>query len=72
MTNAEASLSPTSSSVDEGGLHPCGHRSRKQSLSDNVPVKRIAASSGQEPFKDATSDINNEIRQQKPRRLHDE
>jgi glycerol-3-phosphate O-acyltransferase/dihydroxyacetone phosphate acyltransferase len=42
-----------------------GHRSRKHSLSDNVPVDRIAATSGQERFRDATSDINNEISQKR-------
>jgi len=72
MTNADATLNPTSLIVGEG-LHPRrGHRSRKHSLSDSVAVDRIAATDSQEPFKDATSDINNEIRQKWPERLQDE
>jgi glycerol-3-phosphate O-acyltransferase / dihydroxyacetone phosphate acyltransferase len=72
LRKVAATLSPTSSPADGGGLHPRGHRSRKQSLSDNVPVNRIAATNGQESFKDTTADINNEIRRQKSHRLHDE
>jgi len=73
ITNADATLNPTPSLVVGEGLHPRrGHRSRKHSLSDSVAVDRIAATDGQEPFKDATSDINNEIRQTRPECLQDE
>ena len=59
--------------MDGEGFHlRHGHRSRKHSLSDSVPVDRIAASSGNEPFKDATSDINNEIRKKRSDHPHDE
>jgi glycerol-3-phosphate O-acyltransferase / dihydroxyacetone phosphate acyltransferase len=54
-------------------LHPRqGHRSRKASLSDSVPVDRIAATDGQELFKDATSNINDEMRRKKLQRPHEE
>jgi len=70
MTNAEASLSAT---MDGEGLHPRhGHRSRRQSLSDSVPVERIAAMDPQEPFKDATSDLNNEILRERMNHLHED
>lgn len=66
LRQSTASLSSTASPIDTEGLHARhGHRSRKQSLSDSVPVDRIAATNRQEPFKDATSNINNEMRQKR-------
>lgn len=63
----------TSPATNGEGLHQRhGHRSRKPSLSDIVPLDRIAASSPQEPFKDATSEINNEMRQKKSERSSDD
>jgi glycerol-3-phosphate O-acyltransferase/dihydroxyacetone phosphate acyltransferase len=50
-------------SPTEGGLH---RRERRASLSDRVTVERIGALDPQEPFKDCTEDINNEIREIKP------
>ena len=48
------------------GLQPRhGHRSRKQSLSDLVSVDRLAASPPQQPFKDTTSLINDEMEKKK-------
>ncbi|KAL0071434.1 Glycerol-3-phosphate/dihydroxyacetone phosphate acyltransferase [Marasmius tenuissimus] len=38
-----------------------GRRERKASLSDQVPVERIAQLDQQEPFDDATKDLNNEV-----------
>jgi glycerol-3-phosphate O-acyltransferase/dihydroxyacetone phosphate acyltransferase len=59
--------------TDGEGLHSRGdHRSRKHSLTDSVPVARIAATNGQKPFSDATSDINNEIREKKSDHPHNE
>jgi len=73
MSNAEATTSSAPSPLDGGGLHPRhAHRSRKPSLSDSVPVDRIAAMDGQEQFKYMTSGINDEIRRKKPERSHDE
>lgn len=65
-------LRMTNTSIEDGeGLHTRrGHRSRKQSLSDSVPVDRIAATNPQEPFEDATSEINNEILREKMEHLH--
>ncbi|PPR03776.1 hypothetical protein CVT24_007494 [Panaeolus cyanescens] len=37
------------------------HRTRRQSLSDGVPVSRIAAADQKEPFPDVTDDLNSEI-----------
>lgn len=62
--NAHGSVEPNYSPVagDGEGLHfRGGHRSRKPSLSDTVPVERIAALDQQEEFKDATEDINKEM-----------
>ena len=50
-------VSPT-----EGGLH---RRERRASLSDQVMVERIGALDPQEPFRECTEDINNEIRESK-------
>lgn len=45
------------------GLHfRQNHRTRRESLSDGVPVLRIAAASRQEPFVDVTHGLNDEIR----------
>lgn len=70
LSGCAASLSAT---MDGEGLHPRhGHRSRRQSLSDSVPVERIAAMDPQEPFKDATLDINNEILRERMKHLHED
>jgi len=60
--------------TEEGqGLHPRqGHRSRKPSLSDSVPVNRIAATHPQEPFEAVTSEINGEILREKKERLQED
>lgn len=53
----ETSISPT----DESGLHHrLGHRERRGSLNDGVSVERIRAIDRDEPFKEATEDINQE------------
>ncbi|KAG6832389.1 hypothetical protein H0H92_002657 [Tricholoma furcatifolium] len=50
------------STVPDEGLHPRhGHRTRKDSLSDSVHVKRLAAVDRTEAFPDATVDLNHEI-----------
>jgi glycerol-3-phosphate O-acyltransferase / dihydroxyacetone phosphate acyltransferase len=55
------------------GLHfRQGHRERRKSLTDRVPVERIAALDRQEPFERATLDLNNEIRAQDEERAHQE
>ncbi|KIK08660.1 hypothetical protein K443DRAFT_84557 [Laccaria amethystina LaAM-08-1] len=41
------------------------HRARRESLSDGVPVKRLAALDREEQFSDATHDINVEIQRAK-------
>lgn len=47
---------------DGEGLHyRGGRRNRKPSLSNTVPVERIAALDQEEEFKDATEDLNREI-----------
>ena len=38
-----------------------GHRARRPSLSDGVPVQRIAEVDRAEPFSEATQDLNEEI-----------
>ena len=38
-----------------------GHRERRSSLSDDVPVVRIGALDRDETFKEATEDINQEV-----------
>jgi glycerol-3-phosphate O-acyltransferase/dihydroxyacetone phosphate acyltransferase len=46
----------------EGGLNfRQGHRARRESLSEGVPVTRIAAVNRAEHFADATQDLNDEI-----------
>lgn len=60
----QAGSSSASSSIqvsDSQSLH-MRPRQRKQSLSDLVPVERIATVDRQEIFRDATADLNKEIR----------
>jgi glycerol-3-phosphate O-acyltransferase/dihydroxyacetone phosphate acyltransferase len=62
LTVPRAADSPAVSPTGEEGLHlRQGHRTRRQSLSDGVPVTRLAAVDRAEPFADATHDLNDEI-----------
>ncbi|KAK7467110.1 Glycerol-3-phosphate/dihydroxyacetone phosphate acyltransferase [Stygiomarasmius scandens] len=64
------SSSMTSPSAELDGLKfhtGQGHRERRPSLSDDVPVRRLAAVDRQEPFVEATGIINEEMRQAKNR-----
>jgi len=64
--NAHNSVEPNHSPVDGEGLFlRRAHRSRKQSLSDSVPVERISASDDEKEFKNVTNDINREIQEKK-------
>ena len=48
--------------IDNEGLHFRGQtRTRKASLSDDVPVEVIGSVDREEPFKDATQDLNKEM-----------
>ncbi|KAJ6596859.1 glycerol-3-phosphate O-acyltransferase [Mycena vulgaris] len=60
---SSSAISPASD-----GLHRCSPRERKASLSDRVPVERIAAVDPLEPFDDATQDLNDEILMKKNKR----
>ena len=67
-TTVTASVVPPE--LDNGeGLHMRsagqGNRARKASLSDGVPVERISDLDPQEPFDEATKELNQEIRQRK-------
>jgi len=63
-------VSPTGT---EEGLHlRQGHRTRRQSLSDGVPVTRLAAVDRAEPFADATHDLNDEINRNRTEKGHAE
>jgi glycerol-3-phosphate O-acyltransferase/dihydroxyacetone phosphate acyltransferase len=42
-----------------------GHRTRRKSLSDGIPVTRIAAVDRTEPFMNATHDLNEEAKRNK-------
>lgn len=66
MTTAtEPQLEPNPS-LDNDGLHMRhGPRARKASLSDGVPVERISVLDRQEPFEEATREINQEISEKK-------
>lgn len=58
-----ASNSSVSSAFEMDGLQfSSSHRDRKASLTSGVPVRRIAKLDPQEPFADATHDLNDEIR----------
>lgn len=46
---------------DEGLRHRSGHRARKETLSDGVPVTRIATVDRKENFADATHGLNDEV-----------
>lgn len=67
---APAALAETpgaSPTVELDGLHFHGgsKRARKASLSDDIPVDRIAASDPSQTFHDATDSLNDEMRQRK-------
>ncbi|PBK84700.1 hypothetical protein ARMGADRAFT_1132289 [Armillaria gallica] len=58
--------SPSSPTTELDGIHfRRGHRNRKSSLSDGVPVERIASVDRGESFNAATNHLNDEIRQKK-------
>ena len=68
--NSLSPLSPASATAtstgekhtDNEGLHFRGQtRTRKASLSDDVPVEVIGSVDREEPFKDATQDLNKEM-----------
>lgn len=61
-TGAAVREEPGHSPDDNSGLHyrSAQHRDRRASLNDDVPVERIGAIDPEEPFKDATKDINQE------------
>ena len=69
QTSDTIKFSPTTDSVVEGrtemegGLHI--RRARRESLSDRVPVVRIAALDPTEPFAEATRDLNDEMNREK-------
>lgn len=53
---------PLPSTTNGGPPSPtASHRERKNSLSDNVAVNRLAQLDPQEPFKECTEDINREV-----------
>ena len=57
--------------LDSDGLHMRHtHRARKASLSDGVPVERISVLDRQEPFEEATREINDEISERKGEKSH--
>jgi glycerol-3-phosphate O-acyltransferase / dihydroxyacetone phosphate acyltransferase len=63
-----SSLSPssrTSPTAEKDGLHFRHHRDRKNSLSDSVPVVRIAAMDREDAFENVTLHLNDEIQQNK-------
>lgn len=66
-TGVDVSSAVEPSSHEDGeGLHiRSGHRKRSETLSDGVPVERLAAVDRREPFPEATGDLNEEIRQAK-------
>ncbi|KAG5654531.1 hypothetical protein H0H81_001172 [Sphagnurus paluster] len=51
--------------VEEGLQLRAGHRARRESLSDGVPVTRLATVDKTEPFPHATHDLNDEISRNK-------
>ncbi|KAF5391440.1 hypothetical protein D9757_001918 [Collybiopsis confluens] len=56
---------------ENDGLHMrTGHRNRKESLFDGVSVQRLATLDRQEPFPEATNDINEELRRVKNGQVH--
>ena len=62
--------------LDADGLHmrhvPHGQRTRKASLSDGVPVERISELDREEPFDEATREINEEISERKKNHIHED
>ena len=65
--SSQLPLNRSSSTLDVDGLHiRRGGRARKMSLSDRVPVERIAVVDRQEPFASATLDLNDEMQEGKP------
>lgn len=60
--SADGETSPT----DGFGIHHRhGHRERRESLTDGVPVERIGALNRVETFKEATEDLNKENTQRR-------
>lgn len=64
--SSQFSMSPTGP-IAEGDqlLFQTGRRERKASLSDQIPVERIAEVDRQETFEDATNGLNKEVRHSK-------
>ncbi|TFK29910.1 glycerol-3-phosphate O-acyltransferase [Coprinopsis marcescibilis] len=59
MSNASSSAVPDQDATLTA-RNPAGHRKRRESLSDTIPVQRIAQVPGEEPFQEATHDLNEE------------
>lgn len=59
--NSGASASPS----EDGLTFRNGHRTRRESLTDGIPVSRIAAVDRAEPFTDATQSLNEEASRKK-------
>lgn len=71
MTSATEPQFEPNPSLDSDGLHMRhGHRTRRASLSDGVPVERISVLDRQEPFEEATREINQEISERKASANH--
>ncbi|KAJ2988243.1 hypothetical protein NUW54_g9175 [Trametes sanguinea] len=63
---ATATATGEQAAPDADGLHFRGQtRVRKESLSDTVPVEIIGQVDREEPFKDATKDLNSEMRKRR-------
>ncbi|OSD01601.1 glycerol-3-phosphate O-acyltransferase [Trametes coccinea BRFM310] len=63
---ATATATGEQTAPDAEGLHFRGQtRVRKESLSDTVPVEIIGQVDREEPFKDATKDLNSEMRKRR-------
>lgn len=73
MTYRDIDSSSTEVSPVDEGLHMrTGHRNRGHSLSDRVPVTRIAQLGRRESFEEGTAELNREILIRKSHRGHQE
>ncbi|KAI0831214.1 glycerol-3-phosphate O-acyltransferase [Trametes gibbosa] len=71
FTPAAAVVTGEEAGVSQDGLHFRGQsRVRKASLSDGVPVQIIGMVDREEPFKDATQDLNTEMRKRRSSQSH--
>ncbi|KAI0709102.1 glycerol-3-phosphate O-acyltransferase [Earliella scabrosa] len=65
-TDSAATVATGEKHADADGLHFRGQtRARKASLSDSVPVGVIGEVDREEPFKDATQDLNSEMKKRR-------